>query len=180
MLQRYFGSMAGRLFLLLLVGYPLVYGVWLSLEDRPVARAGTFIGLANFLGETNDAMLAANFTKDQMTYSGILPSYGLAGNNSGFNAIFLRWLAKFIKDRGLQNTYQKWLQKNAETAWNVRRTSDDLAWCQWHKPTPAGKNLHSWDCIASLEALQVVPLTSIVSPAPVRLNTNVMQTPSIK
>ena len=73
---------------------------------------GTFIGLANFLDETNDAMLAANFTKDQMRYSGILPSYGLAGNNSGFNAIFLRWLAKFIKDRALQNTFEKWVAEN--------------------------------------------------------------------
>src|ERR1022692_466417 len=141
---------------------------------------GTFIGLANFLDETNDAMLAANFTKDQMTHSGILPSYGLAGNNSGFNAIFLRWMAKFNKDHGLQNTYQKWLQKNAEAAWNVRRTSDDLSWCQWQKPTQAGKNLYSWDCIASLEVLQVVPPTSIVSQAPAIRNTSVTQTPSIK
>jgi len=135
---------------------------------------GTFIGLANFLDETNDAMLAVNFTKDQMTHSGILPSYGLAGNNSGFNAIFLRWMAKFIKDRGLQNAYQKWLWKNVEAAWNVRRTSDNLSWCLWQKPTPAGKDLHSWDCLASLEALQVVPTTSVM------LNTNVKQAPSIK
>ncbi len=41
-------------FLLLLVGYPLVYGVWLSLENRPVARAGTFIGLANFVADLHD------------------------------------------------------------------------------------------------------------------------------
>jgi len=41
-------------FLLLLVGYPLVYGVWLSLEDRPVARAGTFVGLANFIRDFHD------------------------------------------------------------------------------------------------------------------------------
>jgi multiple sugar transport system permease protein len=42
------------LFLILLVGYPLVYGVWLSLEDRPVARAGTFVGLANFIADWRD------------------------------------------------------------------------------------------------------------------------------
>ena len=28
------------LFLLALVGYPFIYGIWLSLQDRPVARAG--------------------------------------------------------------------------------------------------------------------------------------------
>jgi multiple sugar transport system permease protein len=42
------------LFLVALVGYPLVYGVWLSLEDRPVARAGTFVGLANFIADWHD------------------------------------------------------------------------------------------------------------------------------
>ena len=42
------------MFLLLLVGYPLVYGVWLSLEDRPVAKAGTFVGLANFIADARD------------------------------------------------------------------------------------------------------------------------------
>ena len=42
------------LFLLALVGYPLIYGVLLSLEDRPVARAGTFVGLANFVAGWHD------------------------------------------------------------------------------------------------------------------------------
>ena len=42
------------LFLILLVGYPFLYGIWLSLEDRPVARAGHFVGLANFVADFND------------------------------------------------------------------------------------------------------------------------------
>jgi multiple sugar transport system permease protein len=42
------------LFLILLVGYPLVYGIWLSLENRPVAHAGTFVGLANFVVDAKD------------------------------------------------------------------------------------------------------------------------------
>ena len=41
-------------FLLLLVGYPFVYGILLSLENRPVARAGTFVGLANFVADFHD------------------------------------------------------------------------------------------------------------------------------
>ena len=131
---------------------------------------GTFIGLANFLGQTNDATLAANYTRHRLTDSGILPQYGIAGNNSGFNAIFFRWMARFVRDRGLQSLYQPWLQDNANAGWNVRRTSDNLSWCQWQEQTPAGTNLHSWDCIASLEALQVVaptPSTSSDTAAPV-------------
>jgi multiple sugar transport system permease protein len=41
-------------FLLALVGYPFVYGIWLSLENRPVAQAGTFVGLANFTADFHD------------------------------------------------------------------------------------------------------------------------------
>lgn len=42
------------LFLLALVGYPFVYGIWLSLQDRPVAHVGTFVGLRNFATDLHD------------------------------------------------------------------------------------------------------------------------------
>jgi multiple sugar transport system permease protein len=38
----------GVLFLLAFVAYPFFYGIFLSLQDRPVARPGVFVGLANF------------------------------------------------------------------------------------------------------------------------------------
>src|SRR5437764_14970644 len=42
------------LFLAALVGYPLIYGILLSLQDRPVAKPGTFVGLKNFVSDFND------------------------------------------------------------------------------------------------------------------------------
>src|SRR4029079_17019624 len=42
------------LFLVAFVGYPFVYGILLSLEDRPVAHVGTFVGLKNFIKDFND------------------------------------------------------------------------------------------------------------------------------
>ena len=42
------------LFLAAFVGYPFLYGIYLSLEDRAVARSGTFIGMANFLANAQD------------------------------------------------------------------------------------------------------------------------------
>jgi multiple sugar transport system permease protein len=42
------------LFLLALVGYPFFYGIWLSLENRPVARTGEFVGFANFVADWHD------------------------------------------------------------------------------------------------------------------------------
>jgi len=41
------------LFLAALVGYPFCYGILLSLQDRPVAHAGTFVGLKNFITNFN-------------------------------------------------------------------------------------------------------------------------------
>jgi multiple sugar transport system permease protein len=42
------------LFLAALVGYPLFYGIWLSLMDRPVASTGKFIGFANYVQAWHD------------------------------------------------------------------------------------------------------------------------------
>jgi multiple sugar transport system permease protein len=42
------------LFLAALVGYPFCYGMLLSLQDRPVAHPGTFVGLKNFATDVND------------------------------------------------------------------------------------------------------------------------------
>src|SRR5215472_11896060 len=41
-------------FLAALVGYPFCYGILLSLQDRPVAHPGTFVGLKNFVTNLND------------------------------------------------------------------------------------------------------------------------------
>jgi multiple sugar transport system permease protein len=44
------------LFLAALVGYPFCYGILLSLQDRPVAHAGTFVGLKNFAINLHDPL----------------------------------------------------------------------------------------------------------------------------
>lgn len=131
---------------------------------------GTFIGAADFLGQTNDALLAANYTMNSMGSGGYLPRYGIAGNNSIFNSIFIRWLAKFMKNRNVQAPYQIWLQGQANAAWNGRRVSDNLSWCQWPQLTPNGTNFHSYDCISSFEAILAVPPTQTTNPTTVTLN----------
>ncbi|HEY4415210.1 MAG TPA: glycoside hydrolase family 76 protein [Verrucomicrobiae bacterium] len=132
---------------------------------------GTFIGGANFLGLTNDAILAANYTRNSLGTAGFMPQYGIAQNNSIFNAIFIRWMTRFMRDRGLQGTYQVWLQNCANAAWNGRRAADNLSWCQWPQPTPAGTNFYSYDCISSFEAMLAVPPTQTNSPTIVTLLT---------
>src|SRR5205085_2858322 len=51
------------LFLAALVGYPFIYGILLSLQDRPIAQPGTFVGLKNFVADFHDPVfwqVAAN------------------------------------------------------------------------------------------------------------------------
>jgi predicted alpha-1,6-mannanase (GH76 family) len=131
-------------------------------ENGKIARIsftynqGTFIGAANFLGHTNEARLAADYTRDYMCWEGILPGYNQDGDPAGFNGICVRWLARFMQDRGLQGRYQAWLQANAEAAWKCRRAGDNLAWSRWYLPTP-DETLYSWACSSSAVMLQVVP-----------------------
>jgi multiple sugar transport system permease protein len=42
------------LFLVAFVGYPFVYGIWLSLEQRAVAQPAVFVGLGNFIADARD------------------------------------------------------------------------------------------------------------------------------
>ena len=46
----------GVLFLLAFVAYPFFYGMFLSLAERRVAQPGVFVGLANFVTMTQDAV----------------------------------------------------------------------------------------------------------------------------
>jgi multiple sugar transport system permease protein len=46
----------GVAFLLAFVAYPFFYGIWLSLQQRQVSQAGTFVGLANFVTLYHDAV----------------------------------------------------------------------------------------------------------------------------
>lgn len=121
---------------------------------------GTFIGAGNFLGYTNDAKLAADYTRDSLCRDGFLPDYGNQGSDAaGFNGIFARWCAKFMHDRGLQKDYLPWLQANADAAWKCRRNNDNLVWSRWPQPTPSDEPLYSWACSAGVVLMQVVPPT---------------------
>jgi len=120
---------------------------------------GTFIGAANLLGRTNEARLASDFTMNQLCHAGILPQYQQAGDLGGFNGICVRWLAKFMNDRGLQSRYEPWLRQNSEAAWNARRKSDDLIWSRWPVPTPPDQTLYSWACTSAVVLLHAIAPT---------------------
>jgi predicted alpha-1,6-mannanase (GH76 family) len=124
---------------------------------------GTFVGAANFLGFTNEARLAALYTMNQMCKEGYLAAADENGDGGGFNGIGVRWIARFMRDRGDEATFERWLQKNAEAAWQARRTSDNLSWCRWPQPTPEGPRA-SWGCSSAVVMMQVARPTETVKP----------------
>ncbi len=124
---------------------------------------GTFVGAANFLGFTNEARLAAQFTVRELCKDGYLPPAGEKGDGGGFNGIGVRWIARFMRDRGEEATFGPWLQKNAEAAWQARRPSDGLSWCRWPEPTPEGRR-YSWGSSSAVVLLQVAPTSGAVRP----------------
>jgi predicted alpha-1,6-mannanase (GH76 family) len=136
-------------------------------ENGRVARfpltynQGTFVGAANFLGYTNEARLAATYTMNRMCRDRYLPAGGEAGDGGGFNGIGVRWIARFMNDRGEQATFEPWLQQNAQAAWQARRPSDSLSWCRWPLPTPEGQR-YSWGCSSAVVILQLVRPTELL------------------
>jgi predicted alpha-1,6-mannanase (GH76 family) len=116
---------------------------------------GTFVGAANLLGYNDEAKLAATFTMNELCRDGYLPPANEKGDGGGFNGIGVRWIARFMKDRKEQATFEPWLQKNAEAAWTARRASDNLSWCRWPQPTSDDLR-YSWGCSNAVVLLQVV------------------------
>src|SRR5262245_30489971 len=68
----------GVLFLLGFVAYPFFYGIFLSLQDRPVARTGVFVGLANFVTLAHDAVFWQT-TRNMFIYTAVTTVFKLAG-----------------------------------------------------------------------------------------------------
>ncbi|MDB6113041.1 MAG: hypothetical protein JWR69_4791 [Pedosphaera sp.] len=139
-------------------------------DTTPITyNEGTFLGAANFLGYTNDAMLAANYTRNSMGSGGQFPNYEENSDLGGFNGIFVRWMVKFMVERNLQGTYQLWLQQNANAAWNVRRASDNLSWSKWWDQTPDGTR-YSFGCWGSVLVMNLLPATQNPTGSVVTLN----------
>src|SRR5215813_12605321 len=68
----------GVLYLLAFVAYPFFYGIFLSLQDRPVARAGVFVGLANFSTLAHDAVFW-QVTRNMFLYTIVTTIFKLSG-----------------------------------------------------------------------------------------------------
>jgi multiple sugar transport system permease protein len=68
----------GILFLLAFVAYPFFYGIFLSLEERPVSKPGVFVGLANFATLAHDAVFW-QVSRNMLVYTAVTTVLKLTG-----------------------------------------------------------------------------------------------------
>src|SRR5436190_8751804 len=68
----------GVLFLLAFVAYPFFYGIFLSMQDRRVASAGTFVGLANFTAQMQDPVFW-QVTRNTFVYTIVATALKMVG-----------------------------------------------------------------------------------------------------
>jgi predicted alpha-1,6-mannanase (GH76 family) len=122
---------------------------------------GTFIGGADLLRrETGniayyyDAIAAFQYTRDDLTVDGILKSEGSGADGGGFKGIFARWATRFADDNGV-TTFDRWLDRNADTAWS-HRNARNLMGENWAVPSRWAL-LHSFDCSSAVVMMQVRP-----------------------
>jgi hypothetical protein len=116
-----------------------------------VATQGLFVGDADLLNDTTNAALAAEYAMNVVCNGGGIMQY------QDEDGLGIRWIAKYVINRGLQSTYLPWLQYNADVIVASRRPADSLCWEVWASPTGTTNNLSSWECFVSVLALQVVP-----------------------
>ncbi|MEO7716408.1 MAG: RICIN domain-containing protein [Capsulimonas sp.] len=72
---------------------------------------------------------------------------------------FYRGLSLFARQNNLWNTYWQWLENNAASAWNNRRTDSNVSWNNFTSPTTTG-NLRAMEAEGSV----VVQAVSQINP----------------
>jgi hypothetical protein len=110
----------------------------------------------NDAGYLNDAVLAADYTKNKMSdVNGILPFEG--GEEQGvYNAILAQYMIRLIQD-GNKPEYLSWLRKNINMAYGKRSSSTGLMGKDYKTTPPAGVPVSAYDACSIPALMQVVP-----------------------
>lgn len=105
----------------------------------------------------DDAVLAANYTRDEMSSpDGILP-YKKGEEQGIYTAIFAQYIIRLIED-GNHPEYIPWLRKNMETGWQNRDRNRDLTSKDYASPCPVDTKISCYDASGIPALMLVVPL----------------------
>ncbi|MFG1606953.1 glycoside hydrolase family 76 protein [Actinoplanes sp. NPDC049265] len=112
-----------------------------SLEPgQTVYSAGAFVGAAqamyrDYRGQSlfDDAKRTTDFVIRERTTNGIMTN----GQREGtWQSEFARGMGEFVRQNNLWAQYYTFMKRNADAAWNVRRTDLNLTWNRWDAQTP--------------------------------------------
>ncbi|MDR1865915.1 MAG: glycoside hydrolase family 76 protein [Bacteroidales bacterium] len=103
----------------------------------------------------NEAILAADYTKDRMSRNGFL--HFETGTEQGiYIAIFAQYIIRLIED-GKQEQYLPWLRRNINAGWANRIPSSGVTCKDFARPAPDISLIESYDASAVPALMQVIP-----------------------
>ncbi len=103
----------------------------------------------------NDAIQAANYTMENLTYSNGILNYETGVEQGIYAAIFSQYIQLLIND-GKQFQYLEWMRRNIDAAWNNRRQEDNLTHVDAINKCP-GEAIQAYDGSACPALMQVIP-----------------------
>jgi len=127
-----------------------------------VYNQGTCIGAAMMLykvtGEKHyleDAIITANYVKNQLSKNGILPfaNHVEAGI---YTAIFAPYMASLIVD-GEQYQFLPWLRYNIDKGWANRNITTNITYKNYASPAPTLSSIQSYDASGIPALMLVIP-----------------------
>ncbi|MFB7657876.1 MULTISPECIES: glycoside hydrolase family 76 protein [unclassified Streptomyces] len=109
-------------------------------SGQTVYSAGAFVSAAQALYRNtrlqtmfNDAKRTVDWVIRDRTVSGIMTN----GQREGtWQSEFARGMGEFVRENNLWSQYYDFMKRNADTAWNARRTDLNLTWNRWDAQTP--------------------------------------------
>ena len=125
---------------------------------------GTFLDFANMLYEItgngefyNDAKRAIDYGRDSLTVNGVFSNP--AGYLNTWADEMARGVGHFVRDNRLWSTYYSWMQQNANSIMQNRRTDLGITWNAWAQPTPTDDALTANNFVSAMAWLQFTPTT---------------------
>ncbi|MDR0863883.1 MAG: T9SS type A sorting domain-containing protein [Candidatus Symbiothrix sp.] len=101
-----------------------------------------------------EAVITANYLKNQMSTEGILPFE--TGIEQGiYNAIFAQYIIRLIED-GEQYQYLPWLHYNLDNAWGYRNKSSNITDTDHSKQAPVVNDIESYNASGIPALMQVI------------------------
>ncbi|MFI7277793.1 glycoside hydrolase family 76 protein [Streptomyces sp. NPDC049879] len=107
---------------------------------QTVYSAGAFVSAAQAIYRNqgggsvfNDARRTVDWVIRERTTNGIMTN----GQREGtWQSEFARGMGEFVRENNLWGQYWDFMKRNADAAWNARRTDLNLTWNRWDAQTP--------------------------------------------